>query len=377
MLKKNILWIIGLLLVVALAAVVFPTVSQAEQGGENFVFVNYLGQEIYLDLDDVTYVVPGTGIAPEGGWLVLQLAPGQHKYAANAPGVPTGSAGEFTLAPGGFVAKAARIETTPVPVDHRGIVIGEPEDYVYVFDFNPFAAPAPETEPVDTWQPAAAAPGLGSLVWINYYGNSELTIDLSGELYKVPAKANSIPGRLQIDLDPGQYFYTASVPNGSLNGEIAVVPGQVTSFNITAEIEPPPDYDIGDEYEFLPSVTLQLRTEDLTGQVVGVAATAETDSAPAVLPTTGGEFSPAVSNPASLLIKNYTGDTLIFTINNQIYPVAPNAEKTLSLPPGSYNYTASLPYVATTGVVEMPVDEGVGLSIVTNIAHDNLSVYPN
>jgi hypothetical protein len=372
--KKNLILLLGLLMGVALVVVAFPTVSRAQQGvSENFVFVNYIGQELTLDLDDVTYVVPGTNTAPEGGRLALQLAVGEHKYAANVPGLSGGAAGEFTIVSGGFVAKAARLENTGYIVDRNGIVIDTPRDYVYVFDFDPFAAP-PAAEPaVDTWQPAAATSGMGSVAWVNYYGKDEVIIDLEGKLYKVPPQENGIPGRLQIDLSPGLYRYTVSVPNGSFNGEVNVVAGQVTGLSITADIPPSEKYDIGDEFEFLPPVTLHLAEEDLTGQVTAP----EADLAPDVLPVTGGEIAPAHVDTEGLLIKNYAGDTMVFTINYQTYTIANNAEQTLILPPGQYSYTASLPFVATNGVVDLAADPNIELSIVLGVEDNALTVYQN
>jgi hypothetical protein len=374
MLKKNHLLVLGLLAVVALVAVIFPTVTRAQQGvSQNFIFVNYIGQEIFLDLDDVTYVVPGTDTAPEGGRLVLQLAAGEHKYAANVPGVPAGAAGEFTIVPGGFVAKAARLENTGYIVDRNSIVIDRPQDYVYVFDFDPFAMPVVAEPVVDTWQPAATTPGLGSVVWTNYYGNNELTIDLEGTLYKVPPQTNDVPGRLQLDLPPGLYRYTVSVPNGSLNGQVNIIAGQVTGLSITTDIPPAKKYDIGDRFEFHPPVTLHLAEEDLTSQV----STPEADSAPDVLPVTGGEIVPNQVNSQGHLIKNYAGDTLIFTINNQTYTIANNAEQALILSPGQYSYTASLPFVATSGLVDLTVDPNIELSIVLNVEGNFLTAYQN
>jgi hypothetical protein len=233
---------------------------------------------------------------------------------------------------------------------------------------------------VDTWQPTVATPGVGSLVWINYVGD-ELTVDLSGQLYKVAPPANGIPGRLQIEVAPGNYFYTVSVPGGSFNGEIEVVAGGVAGLNITADLPPERDDEIGEKYDFLLPVTMHLYEEDLTNRANAAASPVTQDSAPATLPATGGEINPVtVDTPTTadgLLIKNYAGDTLIFTINNQAYSVANNEELPLSLPPGSYSYTASLPFVATTGIVDVVPGQGVALSVAINVSHDVLSVYQN
>jgi hypothetical protein len=308
----------------------------------------------------------------------LQLDPGEHKYAANSPGVPSGSAGEFTLASGQVVAKAARIEQTPLKVDNAGTVIELPKDYVYVFDFDPFAAPVEPEPVVDTWQPAAAAPEQGSVVWTNYYGDSALTVDLDGTIYQVPPQADGIPGRLQIDLAPGVYRYTVSAPYGSVNGEVNVIPGAVIGLNITADVPEPIDYDLGDDYEGPQPITLKLSEDDLTPQVnVSVPATT-TDTAPPVLPETGGEITLPlpVFNSAGLVVKNYAGDTLVFTIDNQTYLIANNTEQTLDVPPGEYNYTASLPFIATTGTVDL-TGGGLELSVATDVNQNVLNVYQN
>lgn len=378
MLKKNHLLGWGVLLLVAVILGVFPSATFAQQGDAgkpNFVFVNYIGQDMVFDLDDVTHIIPGTATAPAGGRLELQLAPGEHKYAANIPGVDTGSAGTFVIDPGGYVGKAARLEKTNALLDRDGNVLEKPKDYVFVFDFDPFAAPVPTAPAVDTWQPVAAVPGQGSLAWTNYNGD-ELTVDLNGTLYKVPPAANNIPGRLQIDVAPGLYRYTASVPNGSLNGEINVVAGQIVGLNVSAKLQPEPKYDIGEPSPLPLPVELQLAQEELTAKAVPQGA-----ATPGELPTSGGVLPPpdvpAVTAPQGLLIKNYAGDTLIFTINNQAYSIANNTSTTLPLPPGRYDYTASLPFVATTGTVDLAADQGVELSIATNVNHDVLSVYQN
>lgn len=377
MLKKYLVLSLGLLVIAALF-IMFPTVSQAQQGdSENFIFVNYIGQELILDLDDIIYVVPGTDTHPEGGRLALQLAVGEHKYAANVPGVSTGSAGEFTIEPGGFVAKAAIVKRADVVVDRNGVVIGPAEDYVDLFDFNPFAPPLEKAPVVDTWQPSAPAPEMGSIAWINYFGRDELTVDLGGQIYKVPPQVNDIPGRLQIDLAPGDYRYTVSVPNGSLNGEITVVAGQVTGIYISAELPEPRKYDPGDDYEFLPPVTLRLGEENLTG----VTGAAVPEAAPAVLPPTGGELAPArleaTTRAEGLLLKNFAGDTLTFTINNQTYLVPDRAEQVLNLPPGQFSYTASVPFAAAGGILNITPGQGVELSIAINVNHDQLNLYQN
>lgn len=368
-------WLYGLLLLLLL-----PTNSLAQQGSgpnPNFVFINYFGQELILDLDDVTYKVPGTATAPAGGRFELTLAPGEHKYAANVPGVDTGSAGTFIITPGGYVGKAARMEKTNALLDRNGNVLEKPKDYVFIFDVDPFASSvsaAPIAAIVDSWKPAQAPAGQGSIAWTNYTGE-ELTIDLNGTLYKVPPAANNIAGHSQINVPAGLYRYTASVPNGSVNGEVNLAAGQVMGLTVSAKLQEEQRYDVGEPAPQTPPVELQLTQQDVTVQAV--VATPAPTAAETPVPVANPVEPPAPVMTKGLLIKNYTGDTLVFTINNQAYAILNNEQMTLSLSPGAYNYTASLPYVATTGTVNVVANQGIELSVAINLNRDVLSIYQN
>ncbi|MCB0212136.1 MAG: hypothetical protein KDJ52_22525 [Anaerolineae bacterium] len=379
---KNISTItLGFVVAVALALTLAVQASHAQESSPvvNFTLVNYIGQELFLDLDDVTYTVPGTDTAPEGGMLTLQLNTGEHKFAANVPGI-LGEAGEFTLAPGQALFKAARLDQTPPSIGPDGTLLAKPKDIVDVFDFDPNAQPAAETPLVDTWQPAAAADGQASLVWVNYIGD-ELTVDLNGQLYKVAPGTGDNPSRLQIDVAPGYYTYTASVPGGSINHEVTLVAGQVIGLSLTGTREERV-YDVGEKYDYLLGIDMQVSQEDLTAQTMSVTeepAAAPTDETVSTVPAEASE--PAVTeSPATaegLLVKNYAGETLTFTINEQTYTIPNNDQLTIDLPAGSYNFTASRPFVATTGTVNLQPDQGIELSVAINIAGDVMSVYQN
>ena len=196
-----------------------------------------------------------------------------------------------------------------------------------------------------------------------------------------PATDN-IPGRLQTEVDPGQFFFTASVPRGSINGQIDAAVGQIIGLNITAELPPAPDYDIGDDF-VVPPVKLKLYQEDLTNAAVQAIQSITTPSdGPQTLPTTG-ELPGTVDASAplapddrpSLLVKNYAGDTLIFTINEQTVNVFENGEVLLDLSAGDYSYTASVPFAAANGIVELSTGQDAELSVVTNVEHNFLQTW--
>jgi len=108
----------------------------------------------------------------------------------------------------------------------------------------------PQTATLTSWQPARPPAKMASIVWTNYNGNGgQLSIDLqrgnleavrdngqdthqfivdSQSSYVIPAAMNSDPGRMQANIAPGTYEYTASVPDiGTVNGTLTVKAGQV------------------------------------------------------------------------------------------------------------------------------------------------------
>ncbi len=375
--KSHLIVTFSLLLAGLLLSGMFPAAGQAQQATEgNFVFINYIGQELSLDLDDTTYTVPGTGTSPDGGRLTLSLSPGEHKYAASVAGVPIGDAGTFVIQPGQTVGRAARLEMTEVGVNREGIVVQVPRERVRVFEFNPLASPTTPIPAVDTWQPQAAPAGMGSLAWINYNLDS-LTVDLAGTVYTVPPQTGPIPGRLQINVAPGAYSFTASVPYGAVSGQVNVTAGQVIGMNVYAEPQEEPEFEEGEPSPLPLPVNLRLNQENLTAQANTQAPTTPAPSTGTATPAATTAAIPQAGQNNGVLVRNYTGDTLVFTINGRQYFILAQSEQTIQMPPGQYNYTASLPYIARTGTVDLVVGQGVDLSVATNVEGTVLNVYSN
>jgi hypothetical protein len=80
---------------------------------------------------------------------------------------------------------------------------------------------------------ALPAAGMGSIVWTNYNGGSfELDVDLGGMRFKVPPEANNVPSRVEINLAPGTYTFTASVAGmNDISRSVDVVAGQVVGLS--------------------------------------------------------------------------------------------------------------------------------------------------
>ena len=75
---------------------------------------------------------------------------------------------------------------------------------------------------------------MGSVVFINHIGQGGgLTVDMAGTVYQVSDKVNDIPGRLQINLAPGTYAFTANALGIGTTRSVDVVAGQVTAISFS------------------------------------------------------------------------------------------------------------------------------------------------
>ena len=87
---------------------------------------------------------------------------------------------------------------------------------------QPTQAPAPTPVPADNlFAPAA---GQAGFYIFNEFGE-EITVDIGGQARKIPPNGTPESGVL-IELAPGKYTYTLSIPGGAANGEIDLPPDQ-------------------------------------------------------------------------------------------------------------------------------------------------------
>jgi hypothetical protein len=124
----------------------------------------------------------------------------------------------------------------------------------------------------DTWQPNQPPAGMGSVVFITHIGQGGgLTVDLAGTIYQVPDKANDVPGRLQINLAPGNYAFTTSALGLATTHSVDVVAGKVTGISFSGANPQLVVHNTSDEdkattqsYKF---TDLAVVFEDITNQV--------------------------------------------------------------------------------------------------------------
>ncbi len=358
---KLLVWALYIVLVLCLVSV---TAASAQGSEAKLILINYVGADMTFTLDGTVYTVPGTGTVPGGGQLTLALAPGRHTYSGQVPGAD-GSNGEVDLTAGQTQILGARLEQTGAVISPTGVVLQEPRDMLVFFEAS-LTPPAPTAIP----QPAPLQPlpaGQGALVFVNYIGE-DLIVNIHDVQYTVPADS-----RLQINLPPGEVTYTASTSRSSLNGSARVTAGVYTGLSFTREIPPKPDYDVGKLAPTPVPLKMFVSPVPLTGTPSTEGPTAPLAEAS---PT---PVTPPVSSPAgqgNLLIVNYIGETLTFTINNQAYSVPGNGGSlTLDLAPGEYTFTASTPGTAANNSLHITAGMVTRVSVALDVHSGQMKNY--
>jgi hypothetical protein len=350
---------IVLLLVLVSVAATSPQAGQAQ-----LVIINYVGGQMTFTLDGTVYPVPGTDTQPTGGQLVLALTAGRHTYSAHVPG-SEGVNGDVELAAGQSQVLGARLERSAPVISPAGIVLEKPRDILVLFEasLTPAApTPAPQAQPL---QPLP--PGQGGLVLVNYIGE-DLTVDIEGVLYKVPAD-----GRLQVNRPPGEFTYSASAGFSGINGTALVRSGGYTGLGFTREIGPQePDYDIG---EPVPTpVPLKISVFPVLLDVPVAGALPGPAVPPAPVPAVQPMAIPA--NQGQLGVVNYIGEPLTFTINDRAYAVAGSGGKLeINLAAGEYTFTASTPQAAVNGSLRVTAGAAVHLSVTLDVPSGQMKIY--
>jgi hypothetical protein len=360
--SRSLLWVLCTVLTLSLMGV---AATSAQGGQAELIIINFVGGEMTFTLDGTPYTVPGIDTVPDGGQLSLSLTPGRHTYSAHVPG-SEGVNGEVDLAMGQTQVLGARLDRSGPVVAPSGIILEEPRDVLVFFEAS-LAPPAPALEP----QPAPLQPlptGQGALVLINYIDEA-LTVDISGDLYSVPAN-----GRLQVNLPPGEVRYSASAGLSGMNGEAQVGIGVYTGLGFTREIPPEePDYAVGKPVPTPVPLKISVFPVSLEDEPVGaVPSTSSVGAAPT-------QQSPPISTPVGqgeLSVVNYVGETLTFTIDNRAYSVAGGGGKlALNLAPGDYTFTASTPRAGANGSLRITAGATTRVSVALDVQSGQMALY--
>jgi hypothetical protein len=358
---KSLQWALPVLLILSLISV---AAASAQAGQAELIIINYVGEPMTFTLDRTQYTVPGTTTSPGGGRSTFTLTPGQHTYSAQVPGAQ-GTNGEVVLSAGQTKVLGARLEQTGAVLSPSGTVLEKPTQQLVLFEASltpPAPTPTPTAAPL---QPLP--PGEGALVLVNYIGGT-LTVNINNQVYTVPAD-----GRLQVNLPPGEVTYSASSGLAGTNGSVQIVAGQYTGLGFSTEPVPKPDYDVGKQAPTPQAPKMDVSPVPITGAPASQASPSPTQVTPAKPSITSV---PPAAGQGEVVVVNYIGETLTFTINSQQYQAAPNGgQLTLSLPPGTYTYTASVPSSSDNGSLDLTAGQTVQISVALNVNNGQLELY--
>jgi hypothetical protein len=97
---------------------------------------------------------------------------------------------------------------------------------------EPTATPVPPAPAAPADNPFVPQAGRSKLYVFNEFGQ-EITIDINSQAYKI-APGTPEDG-IYIDLDPGKYTYTLSIPGGAANGEVELGADQAWGFGVRGD----------------------------------------------------------------------------------------------------------------------------------------------
>jgi hypothetical protein len=360
---KLLQWALPVLLILSLTSV---AAASAQGGQAELIIINYVGEPMTFTLDGTQYTVPGTNTAPDGGRSTFTLAPGQHTYSAQVPSAQ-GTNGEVVLSAGQTKVLGARLEQTGPVLSPSGTVLEKPTQQLVLFEASLTPSAPTPTPTLPPLQPLP--PGEGALVLINYIGGT-LRVNINNQVYTVPADE-----RLQVNLPPGEVTYSASSGLAGTNGSVQIVAGQYTGLGFSTEPVPQPDYDVGKPAPTAEAPRMDVSLVPVTGTPASQASPFPT---PAATPKPAGTPVTPSAGQGDVVVVNYIGETLTFTINSQQYQVAPNGgQLTLNLAPGTYTYTASVPSSSNNGSLDVKAGQTIQISVALNVNNGQLELYVN
>jgi hypothetical protein len=205
-----------------------PPVLQPLPAGQGaLVFVNYVGDEVTVNINNIVYKVPADR------QLQINLAPGQVNYTASVG--PSFYNGTISIQAGVYTGLSVTRDIPVTPTYEVGEI--KPTAVPLELHINPVAVSG---EPVATLTPAASAPAGGNAAPASSSGGTTLTVvnwigqpaifTIDNKEYNLGANG----GSAAIALAPGDYTFSASTPKGSTNGSLTVVSGASVQVSLAA-----------------------------------------------------------------------------------------------------------------------------------------------
>jgi hypothetical protein len=196
-----------------------PPVLQPIPAGQGaLVFVNYVGDELTVNINNTVYK------APADGQLQINLAPGQVNYTASVG--PSFYNGTISIEAGAYTGLSVTRDIPVTPTYDVGDL--KPTAVPLKLHINPVSLSG---EPVATATlsapaggaaaPAAPGPSGGTALTVVNYIGEPATFTINNKEYNLAANGGSVA----IALAPGDYTFTASTPKASTNGALTVMSG--------------------------------------------------------------------------------------------------------------------------------------------------------
>jgi hypothetical protein len=204
-----------------------PVLRPLPAGQGALVFVNYVGEELTVNINNTIYK------APADGQLQINLAPGQVNYTASVG--PSFYNGTISIQAGAYTGLSVTRDIPVTPELDLGKL--KPTAVPLQLHINPVSLSGEPVATATSSAPAggAAAPaapgpsGGATLTVVNYIGQPA-TFTIDNKTFSVAANG----GDVGIALAPGDYTFTASTPKGSTNGSLKAVSGAAVQVSLTA-----------------------------------------------------------------------------------------------------------------------------------------------
>lgn len=194
------------------------------------VLVNYIGEDLNVDIGGTLYTVPANQRRQ------INLSPGRVSYSANAG--RSGLNGTAVVTAGAYTGLGFTREATPQEPNYE---VGEPAPTPVPLTMSVFPVPVGDGSGTGTSEGGAPAPAEappsppavtrppanGNLNVINYIGET-VTFTINNQAYAVAANSE-----LALNLAPGEYTFTASIPKTAANGSLRLQADHTTRLSLS------------------------------------------------------------------------------------------------------------------------------------------------
>ena len=206
-----------------------PVLQPLPAGKGALVFVNYVGEELTVNINNTVYK------GPADGQLQINLAPGEVRYTASVGA--SSYNGTASIQAGVYTGLSVTRDIPVTPELDLGKL--KPTAEPLKLHINPVslsgepvatATPTPSAPAGGSAAPGASAPSGGAnLTVVNWIGQPAI-FTIGNKEYDLAANGGSVA----IAIAPGDYTFSASTPKGSTNGSLKIASGASVQVSLAA-----------------------------------------------------------------------------------------------------------------------------------------------